>query len=189
MGTTAEELRGQLAVERSNLGSDLEAIGDRVSPSRIAQRKRAAARQRFSGMRDRVMGTADDLRDAVASPVGGAGSSAVESMRDAPAQLRRSAQGNPLAAGLVAFGVGLVVATLLPETEPEHQLAERVQPQLENMAASAGEAAQELVESVKPAAQQAAQEIKQDAHEAVEHLKEQASDAADITADQARSTT
>ena len=70
-------------------------------------------------------------------------------MSAAPQALRRSTGGNPLVVGLVAFGVGLVVATLLPETETEQRLAEKVQPQLEELASTAGQAAQEVVEAVK----------------------------------------
>ncbi|TDC85076.1 DUF3618 domain-containing protein [Micromonospora sp. KC606] len=38
---------------------------------------------------------------------------------------RERAEGNPLAAGLVAFGVGLLTASLLPPSRKEHDLAER----------------------------------------------------------------
>lgn len=186
MGATAEELRGELAVERASIGADLEAIGDRVSPGRIVQRRRAATRQRFDGLRERIMGTAEDLRDATTAPVSGAASSVAETMSAAPQALRRSTGGNPLAAGLVAFGVGLVVATLLPETETEHRLAEKVQPQLEELASTAGQAAQEVVEAVKPAAEEAMQEMKQGAQEAVGHVKKQGTHAVSETTDQAK---
>jgi ElaB/YqjD/DUF883 family membrane-anchored ribosome-binding protein len=186
MGATAEELRGELAVERASIGVDLEAIGDRVSPGRMVQRRRAATRQRFEGLRERVMGTAEDLRDAAAAPVSSAASSVAETMGAAPQAVRRSTGGNPLAAGLVAFGVGLVVATLLPETETEQRLAEKVQPQLEELASSAGEAAHEVVEAVKPAAQQAAQEVAEGAQHAVGHVKEQAAQAVTETAEQTK---
>jgi ElaB/YqjD/DUF883 family membrane-anchored ribosome-binding protein len=186
MGATAEELRGELAVERASIGADLEAIGDRVSPGRMVQRRRAATRQRFDGLRERVMGTAEDLRDAATAPVSSAASSVAETMSAAPEAMRRSTGGNPLAAGLVAFGVGLVVATLLPETETEQRLAEKVQPQLEELASSAGEAAHDLVEAVKPAAQEAAQEVAEGAQHAVGHVKEQAAQAVTETTEQAK---
>jgi ElaB/YqjD/DUF883 family membrane-anchored ribosome-binding protein len=187
MGATAEELRGELAVERASIGADLEAIGDRVSPGRIVQRRRAATRQRFDGLRERVMGTAEDLRDAATTPVSGAASSVAGTMSGAPQAVRRTTGGNPLAAGLVAFGVGLVVATLLPETETEHRLTEKVQPQLEELASTAGQAAQDVVEAVKPAAEEAVQDMKQGAQDAVDHVKEQGTHAVSATADQATS--
>jgi len=186
MGATAEELRGELAVERASIGADLEAIGDRVSPGRIVQRRRAATRQRFDGLRERIMGTAEDLRDAATAPVSGATSSIAETMSAAPQAMRRTTGGNPLAAGLVAFGVGLVVATLLPETETEQRLAEKVQPQLEELAGTAGQAAQDVVEAVKPAAEEALHDMKQGAQEAASHVKEQGTHAVSATTDQAK---
>ena len=43
MGQTTEELRStRIAEQRDDLGRDLEAIGDRVSPGRMAQRHKAA---------------------------------------------------------------------------------------------------------------------------------------------------
>jgi len=185
MGTTAEALRGDLATDRANLGADLEAIGDRVSPKRMVQRRRAKTRQRFRSLSDRVMGTAHDMRHSVSesvsgasSSVTGAGSSIAESARHAPDAVRHTTEGNPLAAGMVAFGFGLVVAALLPESEPEHQLAEKMQPRLEQMAESVGEAAQEVVDAVKPIAQEAAADIRSGAKDAAADVKASATHAA-----------
>jgi gas vesicle protein len=186
MGTTAEELRGELAAERANLGADLDAIGDRMSPGRIVQRRRAAVRQRMGDVRDRIMGTADDVRESLTAPVSDAASSVSDSMRDAPEAMRRTTTGNPLAVGLVAFGAGLVIATLLPETDTEQHLVENVQPKLEELASTAGEAAHDVAAAVKPTVQQAAHDVQQSAQEAVGHVKEQATHAASKTADEAK---
>ena len=42
MGQTAEDLRTQLAEQRGDISRDLEAIGDRVSPGRMMERRQAA---------------------------------------------------------------------------------------------------------------------------------------------------
>lgn len=56
MGTRADELKSDLEQQRRALGEDFEAVGDRVSPRRMVERRRAAVRQRFANARGR-MGT------------------------------------------------------------------------------------------------------------------------------------
>ena len=50
-------------------------------------------------------------------------SSVSDTAQSAPAAVRKQAPGNPLAAGLVAFGAGLVGAALIPASEKEQQAA------------------------------------------------------------------
>jgi ElaB/YqjD/DUF883 family membrane-anchored ribosome-binding protein len=163
MGQTTEELRAQVAEQREDLGRDLEAIGDRVSPGRMAQRRKAAVRERFSSAKDRVMGTAGDARDAVSSVPQGA---------------KNTIEGNPLAVGLIAFGTGLVIATLLPETRPEQQLVEKLQPSLESAASELGAAAQDTAQQLKPKIQEAAGQLKDHATEATSETADHAKQAA-----------
>ena len=46
MGKTAEELRFEIAQQRVDLTRDFEMIGDRVSPSRMVERRTAAQRMK-----------------------------------------------------------------------------------------------------------------------------------------------
>ena len=72
------------------------------------------------GMRsakDRTMGTGSDASHAVTDRVQGVGEgiadtagSAVDTVRSAPEAARQQAQGNPMMAGAVAFGLGFLVA-------------------------------------------------------------------------------
>jgi hypothetical protein len=163
MGQTAEELRGQLVMQRAEVSRDLDAIGDRVSPHRMVERRQAAVRQRFADVKERVMGSAE---------------SSVGAVHDAGAS---AAAGNPLAMGLMAFGAGLVAATLFPATRTERDLAERAQPALEKAASEAGPAARHVVEELKPAADDAVAELRETAMHAVSSVKEQAADAASET--------
>src|SRR5689334_22184261 len=137
MGQTAEELRGRLANQRAEIGRDLDAIGDRVSPHRMVERKQAAVRQRFSDVKDRVMGSAETSVDALRD----AGASAAASLSDSASSVvhgtRDAAEGNPLAVGLIAFGAGLVAAAVFPATRTERDIAERAQPMLEKAASGA----------------------------------------------------
>ena len=109
---------------------------------------------------------------SAASSVGDAASSVREAATSAPAQVRDRAQGNPLAAGLIAFGVGWLVSSLLPASQAEQQAAQKVKD-------SAGPVADE----VKGAAQQVADNLREPAQQAAEAVKQSASDAGDSVQD------
>ena len=88
-------------------------------------------------------------------------------MQEAPAAVRRQTRGNPLAAGLIAFGAGWLVSSLLPATRREQELADQ--------------AKQVAQEKVQPVAQQVAAEVK-------ENLREPAQQAAEAGAGRRRRT-
>jgi len=193
MGTTADTLRHDLDRERADLTNDLQAIGDRVSPGRMVERRKAATRQRFGRISEQVMGSAHDVRDkasGMASDVGestsGTISSVGDAMRDVPQRAEQMVEGNPLGAGIAAFGLGLVIATMMPETATEQRLVTKVEPKLQEAASTVGTAAQGVAEELKPAAKEAVQDLKSDAQDAAAQLKQQASDAASETAEQAK---
>ncbi len=131
------------------------------------------------GMRDQLGGAADSARDR-ASQVG-------DAVSDAPTMMRRQTRGNPAAAGLMAFGAGMLVATLLPESRREQEAARRIQPQLESAASGVVEKGQEVAEDMKEPAQQAAQDVKDSATRKGQELKGEASQAAQRTKDDATS--
>ena len=195
MAARPEELRREIAETRDDLGTTLDAIGDRVSPGRIVDRRRAAVRERFTDLRYTVMGRADQ----VTSAVGGAASSATDAVRSAPGATVQGTQGNPLLAGLVAFGAGVLVATVLPESETEQRAVSAVQDRIEPVKQQLTEAAKEVGSSVAESAQQAAGDLKEQASEAAGEVKEtarqgasdvssHASEAASQVTDEARST-
>jgi len=173
-------------IERSDVSHDLEAIGDRLSPGRVVERRKAAVGRRAAGLKERVMGVASDATSSVQSAAATPAAAISESVREMPDVARRTAEGNPLAVGLVAFGAGLVMAALLPETRRETQLAEKLQPALEETASTVGESVQQSVEAIKPAARDAVAEVKQHAQESAGTVKAEAQDAAKSAAEQAR---
>jgi len=195
VGTTADELRRDLDQDRANLTNDLQAIGDRVSPGRMVDRRKAATRQRFADVRERVMGSAEHMQSRAGSTAGdmrdtasGAMSSVTGAVREAPERAERMVEGNPLGAGIAAFGLGLVIATLMPETATEQRLVAKVEPKLQDAASQVGSAAQEVVEAVKPAATEAVGELKDEAKQAANQLKEQGRGAVSETTNQAKET-
>jgi ElaB/YqjD/DUF883 family membrane-anchored ribosome-binding protein len=180
---STRELKTQIEHQRAALGQDLDALADRVSPRRIAQRRKAAMSDSISSVRDRIMGTAGGARDATTH----AASEVADRASEVPAMARQQVEGNPIAAGVLAFAAGLVVAAVLPETERERAVAERLQPHVEQVAGEVGRAAQESAQHLRPAAEEAAGHLKEQAQGAAQHVRDQAKESAQATADATRS--
>jgi uncharacterized protein YjbJ (UPF0337 family) len=188
MGKSTQELRGDIEHTREDLGETLDAIGERVSPGRIVQRRKARVRHAFSSARESVMGSAESAQGGarqVTQQAGDAASTVADKARQAPEQVVRQTQGNPLAMGLVAFGVGLVVASVIPASKPEQQAAGAIQDTLEPLKERAVEAAREVKDEVQGAAQAAASEVRDRAQSSAEHVKDEAQSAASDTKDRA----
>lgn len=171
---TPEQIRADIETQRTRLSDDVDAVAEKVTPSKAAGRQMDRARSAASDLRDRVMGTADDASHRLSE----AQSSMQDSVREgadrvshaaqeAPRQVRSRTQGSPLAAGAIAFGIGYLVASLLPSTEKER-----------SSAATLEQKAQPLLEDVKQQGQDMAQQLKEPAQESLETLRESAQDSA-----------
>jgi hypothetical protein len=200
VGQTTDELRAEVEERREDVSRDLEAIGDRLSPGRMIERRSAAVRGRFTQARNAVMGTADSATSSVRGATGSASDSIRETAGSAKDAITRApgaagqemlsrTEGNPLAAGLIAFGAGLLAATLIPPSEREQQLAAKAEPGLRTAVDELKAGASDAVEQVKPVAEEAAQRVKDDAKEAVDSVKEQARSGAETMREEARSRT
>jgi len=194
VGQSAEELRRDIERTRDDLGGTLDAIGDRVSPGRIMQRRTSAVRDRFTSVKDSIMGSATDAYSSATGSVQDAGhgmadraSSAASTVTDTPQLVKRQTQGNPLAAGIIAFGGGLLLASVLPSSRAEQRAATNLQDHLEPLKDKAIEAGQQMKESLQETAQSAAQEVKQTAQSAAEEVKQGAQSSASDVKDQAQS--
>lgn len=179
MSERADELRAEAERQRRSIATDLELVGDRVSPARMAQRRTAAVRGHLTTMRVRVMGddrepvsSSEDqgLRDRV--------SDAASAVGDTPQKATELTQGNPLGAGLVAFGAGLLIGSLLPESETEKEVGRKLQPQVSNVAAEVGNMSRQVADEVKPAAQEAGQAVADSAKESARTVGDEAKGAA-----------
>ncbi|YCK37768.1 DUF3618 domain-containing protein [Actinomadura sp. ATCC 39365] len=183
MGTRPEEVRNEIAVTRAELAADVDRLADRTSPARIARRRTERVREAARSWRERVMGTPSHGVSHTASHAADRARHgahvAAETVRAAPEQARRGTQGNPLAAGLIAFGAGLLAATLIPATEAEEQAVGQLREQV-------GDVLEPVVEAGRESAQQLGQDAKELAGQAVQQVKDSASEAAAATADQAR---
>jgi ElaB/YqjD/DUF883 family membrane-anchored ribosome-binding protein len=171
MGTSTEELKRDIETSRNNLGETLDAIGDRVSPGRMMERRRQRVRDRVTNVRWRVMGGADRATSAV----GDATSSATDTVRHTPEALRGQTQGSPLAAGAIAAGAGFLVGALMRPSETEMHTASTIM-----------DKAAPLRDELKNTGEQMAESLKHDAGEAVDELKHSASEGAERVRDTAK---
>jgi ElaB/YqjD/DUF883 family membrane-anchored ribosome-binding protein len=153
------EIREEIDATRDQLGEKLDQIGDRVIPGRILERRKSRVANRFQAIRERVMGAAEDNVEHL--------SGAADSVRQAPHAAVERAQGNPLAAGAVAFGVGVLVSSMWKPSETERRAAQ-----------AATEMAPELTEEIKDAGREAVTAVKEQAGAATSELRTSASDAA-----------
>jgi hypothetical protein len=178
----------QAEAQRADLSRDLEAIGDRISPGRMVERRKAAVQQGFGRARDAVMGRADSVRSSAGDTLSGVGdtaSSVGQRIGDVPGAVRQQTEGNPIAAGVIAFGAGMLLATLIPATRREEEVARRIEPQLAGVAGEVRSGVQQAAEQLKPAAQQAMEEVKSSARDAVDTVKGEASSGADTVRQEA----
>jgi len=177
MGESADELRRDIEETRGGLTDTLDAIGDRVSPGRVIERRKNRMVQGVQSVRDRVMGSALDARDSVA----GGTSTAVDTMKEAPELVRHQTQGSPLAAGAIAFGIGFLAAAILPSTKPEQRAAEGLIDKAEPFKDELASTGREVAEGVKGAAHDAVEEIKTTAAEGTQAVTDTARDGVDAT--------
>ncbi len=190
----------------SNVKGRFSRAKDRVMGS--AQQTTYSARDTASGVAGSVQGTASNaagtVQNAASSAAGtvqnaassaadsvqSAASSAASAVQQAPDTIVRQAQGNPLAAGLIAFGAGWLLSSLLPASEKERQLAQQaetaVREHKDALIQPAKQVAQEVGDQLKPAAQQAVQEVKSTAQDAATTVKEEGQAAAQDVQGQAQ---
>jgi hypothetical protein len=179
-----EVIRRQIEDTRRELSYDVDALNEKVNPARVVDRRVTAAKGRVSNLKEKVMGSAQDTTSSAqgmasdaAGSVQDAASSAVGAVQQAPDAVVRQTQGNPLAAGLIAFGVGWLVSSLLPASEKEKQLAQQaesaVREHKDALLEPAKQAAQEIGDQLKPAAQDAMESVKATAQDAAATVKDE----------------
>src|SRR5690606_4797476 len=122
MSDSPDAIRADIEATRREFGRDVDALADKVSPSKIVHRQTDKVKGAFRSVRERVMGAADDAGGTIKD----AGSSVASTVSDTGHRVAAKAEGNPLAVGLMAFGAGLLLASLIPASEKEKRMAEEV---------------------------------------------------------------
>lgn len=182
MGQSAEELRQEIAATRADLGDTMDAIGDRVSPGRVIERRKNRMTNGLRTAKERIFGTASNATGAVTGSAG----SAVDTVRSAPETARGQAQGNPLLAGAIAFGAGFAIAAAVPPSKTEEEAAGKVMDKVEPLKQQLSEAGQEVAGNLKEAATEAATAVKETATEGGQQVAGTAKDAAETTTQASR---
>jgi hypothetical protein len=204
-----DEIRADIERTRAALSDNVDDLAESVKPKNVAGRQVGKVKEAASNLKDRVMGPDDDdysgsavgtvgdktssAKDAVADKassakdtVSGKASEAREAVRQAPRRMKRRAQGNPLAAGVIAFGLGMLVSSLIPSSEKEREAVSQLQENLEPVKEKATEVARDIGEGLRPAAQDAAESVKTTAQEGAESVKQEGQSAAADVKDQAQ---
>jgi gas vesicle protein len=211
MSTDPDQIRSEIDQTQRELSADVDALTEKLSPPRIVERRVQRTREAMTNVKDKIMGSTSDAYQTAGSATSSAGdsvsarassardtaadaaSSAVDTVRSTPDAIRRRTTGNPLAAGLVAFGAGLLLSSLLPASEPEQQVATQVKDfateQGRPVAQQLGQAGQEAAQELKESAQQRAESVKQTAADAASTVKGEAQSAAADVKDQAHEST
>jgi hypothetical protein len=211
-----DRIRNDIEYTRAALARDVNRLADRTSPTRVAQRRWTAVKEKVRGVSEKVMGAptgaahsmqdmagyagdragdlahetgakasyladqAGDVASQVGARVSDAAGDVADTVRQAPQAVASKTQGSPVAAGVIAFGVGLLAASLIPESDVERRAVRQ-------LSDNAGELVDRVREPLVESAQQVKDEMSGPVREAVGQVKETAVMAAERTAGEARS--
>jgi hypothetical protein len=212
MSSDPDQIRDEINQTQRELSADVDTLTEKLSPPRIVERRVQATRDAMTNVKDKIMGSTGQgtpkawettnsqaagigqsitggvstARDSAAATV----SSAAGAVRSAPDRVRRQATGNPLAAGLIAFGAGWLLSSLLPASDPEQQVATQVKDFATEhgrpVAQQLGEAGQQAAEQLRESAQQRAASVKDTAADAASTVSGEAQAAASHVTSQAQ---
>jgi len=184
MSNDPEQIRREIERTRTELSENVNALGDKVNPGSIAKRQVGRVRCAAASVKDAVLGSASDAADTGQRVAGSIG----DTVSDAPTAVARKAQGSPIAAGLIAFGAGLLVSSMLPASRAEQQAAQAVKDTAQPMVDDLTDTAKEIAGNLQEPAQQALEEVKATATDSTATVRDEAaSAAADVKAKAAES--
>ncbi|MEV4464168.1 DUF3618 domain-containing protein [Micromonospora echinofusca] len=216
MSNDPDRIRWEIENTRNELSSDVDALADKVNPRRIAGERVGQARGALTRAREKVMGVQSDGHGAAqrmshatgqrmshaADSARGLGEQSRERMshvagsvreeaRSLGQQSRQQAQGNPLAAGLIAFGAGLLVSSLIPASRPERQWAgqakEMVSEHSDQLRAQAGHLREQASEVGREVGHEMRHNLREPAQEAARAVGSTAVSGASAVREQGRS--
>jgi uncharacterized protein YjbJ (UPF0337 family) len=195
MAEEPDRLRQEIEDTRASLTRDVDLLAEKTSPKKVAQR-------RWTAVKEKVMGSSEQARHAVSdtgtsmagsvqdktssamdtvqdktSQVGDRASSAAhgvaDSVRAAPQAVTQQTQGNPLAVGIIAFGVGLLAATLIPVSDAERRAGQQLKENAGDLTDRVKDVASDMKDDLTGSVQQAAGQVKETAQDAAQTTKQQ----------------
>jgi uncharacterized protein YjbJ (UPF0337 family) len=185
MDEEPDRLKQDIEGTRASLTRDVDLLADKTSPKRVAQR-------RWTSVKEKVMGVTDSGRHAAgdaASTVQDTAAQVGDSVRQAPRAVAEQAKGNPLAAGIIAFGAGMLAATLIPATDAERRAGQQVKDNAGEVTGRVKDVATEMKDDLSGSVQHAAGEVKATAQDAAQAAKDQARSSAQDAREQAQRST
>ena len=151
-----DQIRREIESTRGDLSANVNALAESVKPGNVARRQVDKVMGGAADLKDKVMGAADDAT----SSTGNAAGSVKDAAGAAPNALRRGTRCNPVAAGLIAFGLGWLVASLIPASSAEQQAAAAVKSTATDAAATVKDEASSSAQNVTSSAQGAVGQVK-----------------------------
>ncbi len=125
MGATAEELKQEIEQKRLELGDDLTALGDHVSPGQIAQRKKAEygfrARRGWETVQTKIHAATSGDRISSAD-----GAGATDDFDHSDHSNATSIADSPLAVGAISLVVGLLVGAVWSRRRTRRRMKRRM---------------------------------------------------------------
>ena len=195
MAEEPDRLRQDIENTRAKMTCDVGLLAEKTSPTKVAQR-------RWNSVKEKVMGSTDHARHAAsdtgssavstvqdkASQLGDVASEkahdAADAVRNAPQAVAAQTQGNPLAAGIIAFGVGMLAATLIPVTDVEKRAGQQLKDNSGDLTDKVKDIATDMKDDLSGTVQHAVGEVKATATDAAQTTKDQAQSSAQDVKDQ-----
>ena len=139
-----------------------------------------------SGLSDRAHGAASGLSDKAH----GAADSATGAISDTKESVIEHAEGNPLAAGAIAFGIGWVISGLIPasdkETRAAHAMVDTAKAHAGPITEHVKSVGQDVASNLQGKAQEAAASVQATAKESAAHVTDEAKGGAQSVAADAK---
>jgi uncharacterized protein YjbJ (UPF0337 family) len=196
MAEEPDRLRQDIENTRASLTRDVDLLAEKTSPTKVAQRRWSSIKEKVMGTSEHArhaagdtassavgtvqdkMGTVQDTVQDKASRAGDVASEkahdAADAVRSAPQAVVSQTQGNPLAAGIIAFGVGMLAATLIPVTDAERRAGQELKDRSGDLTDKVKDVASDLKDDVSGSVQEAAGRVQDTARDAAQTTKQQA---------------
>lgn len=202
-----DRLRQDIERTRASLTRDVDLLAEKTSPRQVARRRWTAAKEKVMGtteharhatgdtasaLQDRASsaaGTVSDKASQLGDKAGSAAHGVADTVRDTPQAVTRQTQGNPLAAGIIAFGVGMLAATLIPVTDAERRAGQQLKENAGDLTDRVKDVANEMKDDVSGTVQEAAGQVKETAQDAARTTRQQARSSAQDAKEQTRQAT
>jgi uncharacterized protein YjbJ (UPF0337 family) len=165
------ELKREIEDRRSEISRTVDQMENRVNPGHVAARQTYRIRRAVTEWRDKIMGS-DQTQGGLKNVIG----EVTDTVSTAPDQVMARTRGNPLAAGVIAFGAGALIASLLPETPAERKLAATLQPGVHEATSRLTEAGRNIADDLKGDVRAGVENIRESAASAAQGMMEQATD-------------